>query len=303
MNSIPDIRQIRIFIAIEETRSFTAAANMTGVTQSAVSHSIKALETQLECKLIERLGKKCVLTPHGEVFLHHAKEAVAQLVTASEKIIALNTSGYNSLKIGVSHSLCQYVIPKALADFYKKNKKTEIFITAGDTASLIKDLDAGKLDIAFGIHRNIHENEFIFIPLFKDKLCFITSADHPWSKDKKMVKDYTDQRFITYGNDSATTEIAQAHLKGMGIKQRASISMCNMESIKEMTALGLGVGIISEWVARDSLKDNQLVKHSITPPPVRQWGYYIRKTKKLSKTEEQFSKIFTKEFSKVIEKK
>ena len=303
MNQIPDIRQIRIFIAIEETRSFTAAANMMNITQSAVSHSIKALESQLECKLIERLGKKCILTPHGEVFLHHAKQSVEHLVKAAQKMNTLNHWGYSALKIGVSHSLCQYVIPKSLDAFYKKKTKAEVFITAGDTAALLVDLGKGNLDIAFGIHRSSHENDFRFIPLFKDELCFITAADHPWVKDKTAEKDYTKERFITYGNDSATTQIFNSHLTGMGIKQRASISMCNMESIKEMTALGLGVGIISDWVARGALKNNTLIKHSITPPPMRQWGYYVSKTKSLSLPEEEFVNLFNEELIRVIEKK
>ncbi|MGJ8676399.1 MAG: LysR family transcriptional regulator [Akkermansiaceae bacterium] len=303
MNQIPDIRQIRIFIAIEETRSFTAAANMMSITQSAVSHSIKALESQLDCKLIERLGKKCILTPHGEVFLHHARQAVDHLEKASLKIQTLNQWGYSALKVGVSHSLCQYVIPKTLDAFYKKKTKAEVFITAGDTSALLKDLSKGTLDIAFGIHRSVHENDFRFVPLYKDELCFITSSDHPWCKKNNISeREYNSQRFITYGNDSATTQILNSHLSGLGIKQRASLTMCNMESIKEMTALGLGVGIIADWVARDAIQNNTLVKHKISPPPVRQWGYYVSKTKSLSLPEEQFTSILSDEFIKIINK-
>lgn len=302
MNQIPDIRQIRIFIAIEKTRSFTAAANLMNITQSAVSHSIKSLESQLDCKLVERLGKKCILTPHGEVFLHHAHQAVEHLTKAADKIGVLNQWGYSALKIGVSHSLCQYVIPKTLDLFYKKKDNSEVFITPGDTSVILQDLDKGKLDIAFGIYRHVYENDFRFIPLHQDELCFITSADHKWCQDPEQEKDYNQERFITYGNDSATSKILNPHLTGLGIKQRAAISMCNMESIKEMTALGLGVGIISEWTARDALKNNTLVKHNITPPPVRQWGYYISKTKSLSLPEEEFVQIFKEQLMKIIAK-
>ena len=77
--NLPDIRQLNIFIALEETRSFTAAAKECFITQSAVSHSIKALEKQLDCQLIERMGKHIILTPYGEVFLHHAKRVVNEL--------------------------------------------------------------------------------------------------------------------------------------------------------------------------------------------------------------------------------
>jgi DNA-binding transcriptional LysR family regulator len=55
---IPDIRQIKVFLALEETRSFTAAAEKLNITQSAVSHSMKSLESSLACQLIERHGKR-----------------------------------------------------------------------------------------------------------------------------------------------------------------------------------------------------------------------------------------------------
>ena len=61
-----------------------------------------------------------------------------------------------------------------------------------------------------------------------------------------------------------------------------------------MVALDLGVGIISDWIARDELKSGSLVKHDITPAPAREWGYYISKSKTLSLVEENFLKCFSK---------
>ena len=301
MNQIPDIRQIRIFLAIEKTRSFTAAANIMNITQSAVSHSIKSLESQLDCKLVERLGKKCILTPHGEVFLHHANQAISHLTEASTKITTLNHWGYSSIKVGVSHSLGQYVLPKTLANFYEKKTKAEIFVTTGDTSDLIKKLGHGELDIAFGIHRNVYENDFRFIPICHDELCFISVIDHPWCGEiEEPDRDYTKERFITYGNDSATAQILNSHLSGLGIKQRAFLTMSNMESIKEMTALNLGVGIVPEWVAEDAVQKNKIIVHKITPPPMRQWGYYTSKTKTLSLPEEEFTKMMIEELKSIV---
>ena len=300
MDQIPDIRQIRIFIAIEQTRSFTAAANVMNITQSAVSHSIKSLETQLDCQLIERLGKKCILTPHGEVFLHHAKKAINHLAEASTKIATLNHWGYSSIKVGITHSLSQYVIPKTLVNFYAKKTKAEVFITAADTSELLEKMGAGKLDLAFGIHRHVHENGYRFIPLDTDELCFITSTSHPWCTLHNEERDYSQQRFITYGNDSATNQILNSHLSGLGIKQRASISMSNMESIREMTSLGIGVGIIPKWLAITAAQEKKIAIHNISPPPTRQWGYYLHKTKSLSLPEEEFITILRQQLSNVI---
>lgn len=298
---VPDIRQIRIFIALEETRSFTSAAEKLNITQSAVSHSIKSLESSLNCTLVERLGKKCILSPHGEVFLHHAQQAMNQLEAATLKIKTLNQWGYNSLKVGASDTLCQHVFPQALAEFYKENTKTEVFMTPADTPTLIKELQKGELDIAFGIKKNTLEMDNHFTPIGEDKLCFITSPEHVWcDRAPENVEDFESERFITYGNSSVTQYILNAHLSGIGIKQRATLVMNNMESIKEMAALNLGVGIVAEWMISKEIKAGTLVKHDITPAPTRQWGYYKSKSKSLSLSEELFIKAFSSQLLKTI---
>lgn len=293
MKQLPEIRQLRVFITLEEVRSFTAAASILNITQSAVSHSLKTLEQLLDCQLIERLGKKCILTPHGEVFLYHAKKAIKELESASAKITTLNDWGYSSLKVGASNTLCQYVIPRALAAFYEKELKCEVFITPSDSANLVKMLDKGELDIAFGLYSKTLSAEHTFVELGSDKLCFITSPDHAWCEEQPTTADsYSKERFITYGNDTVTNNILKSYLTGIGIKQRATLAMNNMESIKEMVALNLGVGIISEWIALRELERGTLVKHEITPAPERVWGYYKSKSKTFSLVEENFLTIF-----------
>ncbi len=293
MTQLPEIRQLRAFIVLEETRSFTATANVLNLTQSAVSHSLKTLETILGCQLIERLGKKCILTPHGEVFLYHAKKAIQQLDNAATKINTLNDWGYSSLKIGVSDTLCQHVLPKALKAFYEKEAKCEVFITVGDTVDQLKKLDEGELDMAFGLYSKLHTSMHPFVKLAEDELCFITAPDHAWCDSKPdCAEDYAKEKFITYGGDSVTNSILKRHLPGIGIKQRSTLTMSSMVAIKEMVALDLGVGIVTEWLARDEFERGTLVKHEITPAPLREWGYYISKSKSLSLIEENFLKFF-----------
>ncbi len=298
MTRLPDIRQLRVFIALEETRSFTAAANALNITQSAVSHSLKSLEQMLDCQLIERLGKKCILTPHGEVFLHHAKQAIKQLEGAASKIKTLNNWGYSSLKIGVSHSQSQYVLPEVLAEFYNTEKRCEVFVTTGDTRQLLEKIDKGELDIVFGIRRSKVEHEYQFSLVAEDDLCFITHPDHDWVSSKpENTEDYEKERFIVYGNESMTATILDSHLSGLGIKYKASTLVCNMESIKAMVAIDIGVGIVADWTVRKEVKEGILVTHPIQPAPVREWGYYLSNTKTLSLAEGKIIDIFSKKLS------
>lgn len=301
MIQLPETRQLKVFIALVESRSFTLAANSLNITQSAVSHSLKSLEIQLSCQLIERLGKKCILTPHGEVFLHHAKLAIKQLEGAASKIKTLNTWGYSSLRIGVSHSQSQYVLPAALSEFYRVEKKCEVFVDTGDTRDLLSKLDKGELDIAFGISRNNLESDYRFHVVAEDTLCFIIHPDHVWnSKMPEVTEDYQKERFIIYGNNSVTSSNLASHLSGLGIKYKSSISVNNMEAIKAMVSLNLGVGVIAEWIAKEEIKNGKLKVFPIQPSPIRQWGYYISRNKSLTLTEVRFIDIFSKELEMAI---
>lgn len=79
MNWVPDFRQVRAFVAVAERGSFTLAAKEIYLTQSAVSHSIRALEEQLSCKLLDRSRRKVRLTPEGEVFLKRCRRVLQEL--------------------------------------------------------------------------------------------------------------------------------------------------------------------------------------------------------------------------------
>ena len=300
--NLPDIRQLNIFIALEETRSFTAAAKECFITQSAVSHSIKALEKQLDCQLIERMGKHIILTPYGEVFLHHAKRVVNELETGLNKLNTLKQWGYTAIQIGASDSICQLILPKVLKEFYKDHPKCEISVNIGDTADVLKQIKSGEVDLAFGLQMPLHEQKFVFTPLAEDSLCFITSSDHPWVEEQpKERKELCDVRLITYCEKSETRRLVQSHFNEHVMQHHQPLTLGNMEAIKEMTKLGMGVGIIPRWVAAQEIADGSLVAHEISnPPPIRQWGIYSHGNKTFSLPEQELIEVCQEELKKAV---
>ena len=82
MNWIPDLRQVRAFVAVAENGSFTRAAKQIHLTQSAVSHSIRSLENQLSCKLLVRNCREVSVTPEGRMFLRRCRRVIEELESA-----------------------------------------------------------------------------------------------------------------------------------------------------------------------------------------------------------------------------
>jgi len=99
-----DSRQLRAFAALARTGSFTLAAKELFLSQSAVSHSMKALENDVGCRLFDRVGKKVLLTQAGEQLLEHADKILREMVSARESITQLGKWGRTRLRIGGCHS-------------------------------------------------------------------------------------------------------------------------------------------------------------------------------------------------------
>src|SRR4051794_2689148 len=135
-----DSRQLRAFSALARTGSFTLAAKELFLSQSAVSHSMKALEEDVGCRLLDRVGKKVFLTQAGEQLLSHTEKILREMKTARESLQQLGKWGKGRLRLGASATACQYIIPTALTEFKRRYADCAINIEPGDTAHMIEAL-------------------------------------------------------------------------------------------------------------------------------------------------------------------
>ena len=100
MDWVPDLRQLRAFVAVAEEGSFTLAARRIFVTQSAVSHSLRTLEDQLSCRLLDRSGKRVVVTSEGEILLRRCRRVLHELDQAGRDLDGLRRWGQTRIRIG-----------------------------------------------------------------------------------------------------------------------------------------------------------------------------------------------------------
>src|SRR6185436_511059 len=148
MNVPLDSRQLRTFCALARTGSFTQTAREMHLTQSGVSHAMKALERDVGCRLLDRLGKKVVLTQAGEQLLHHATKILLEMESARESLGHLGKWGRGRLRLGASTTACQYILPSVLREFKESFPEHAITIEPGDTPTLISLLLRHKIDLA-----------------------------------------------------------------------------------------------------------------------------------------------------------
>ena len=133
MNQPLDSRQLRAFVALARTGSFTLTAKELYLSQSAVSHSIKALEQDVGCRLLDRMGKKVLLTQAGEQLLHHAQRILTEMSETRESLQHLGKWGRARLRVGASTTACQYILPSVLRELKESFPQCLISVEPGDT--------------------------------------------------------------------------------------------------------------------------------------------------------------------------
>jgi len=289
MNSTLDSRQIRVFSVLARTGSFTQAARELHLTQSGVSHSIKALERETGCRLLDRMGKKVVLTQAGEQLLHHANKILQEMENAQQALTHLGKWGRGRIRLGASATACQHIIPPVLREFKESFPEHAITIEPGDTLQLMALLHRHKIDLALTLEAQ-REPQLEFHPLFADELQFIVGAMHPWAQAGRVERaDIPRQNYILYNKHSVTFRLIEVYFHQEEMALNTVIELGSMEATKELVKLGVGVSIVAPWIARKEIEEGSVVALPLGRRKLqRRWGVLHWHNKRLDLAEETF---------------
>jgi DNA-binding transcriptional LysR family regulator len=289
MNAPLDSRQVRAFCVLARTGSFTQAARELHLTQSGISHSMKALERDVGCRLLDRLGKKIVLTQAGEQLLHHAKKILQEMENAREALAHLGKWGRGRLRLGASTTACQHLIPPVLREFKESFPEHVITIEPGDTPELVAGLLRQRIDLALSLEAD-KETQLEFHPLFTDELQFIVGAQHPWARTGRVERaEIPRQNYILYGKHSVTFRLVEDYFRREQMVLNTVIELGSMEATKELVKLGLGVSILAPWIAQKEIEEASLVALPLGRRKLqRRWGILHWRGKRLNLAEETF---------------
>jgi DNA-binding transcriptional LysR family regulator len=284
-----ETRHLRALVILVRTGSFTKAARELHLTQSAVSHAMKVLEQQAGCRLLDRTGKKVTATEAGELLLVHAERILAEMAQARAALERLGKWGQTRLRLGASTTATQYILPRVLAQLREKFPKCEIIIEPGDTPEMIEALRAHRIDLAVNLEPKRGES-LEFRPLFTDELQFILSPGHPWARAGRVVREeIARQSYILYKRKSYTSAMIDEYFRGEDIVLFSQLDMGNMEAIKELVKLGLGVSILAPWTARKEIEEGTLVALPLGKRKLRRrWGILHWESRRMSLVEETF---------------
>ncbi len=253
-----DTRQLRAFISLARSGSFTQAGRELHLTQSAISHGIKALETDLACQLFHRQGKCVHLTHHGRELLPHAETVMQAMSQARASLGALDKTPRGRLTIGCTPAASQFILPTVFREFKESFPQYEIRVLPGETPQTIERLLNNEVDLAVAL-RPPDVTRLECHPIFEDELEFLVSPLHPWAGKAPRIKDAAAETFIVSSRSSLNFAMIQEFFLKQGVRLNHFIELGSSEAIKELAKLGLGIAIAARWIARPEIEAGQLV--------------------------------------------
>jgi len=281
-----------MFCAVAEGGGLGAASNKLHLTPSAISHGLKSLERQLGCRVFERAGKRLVLNQAGEHLLAKIKPPLAELDAAADSLRRLGKWGQTRLRLGAAASLCQHLLPRVIRELKKSYPQIELQVESGDTAELMKMIHANQIDLALGVAPD-HDIGLEARPLFRDELMFMLAPSHPWAEGKPISRDeLRTQPLILYQRASLTARLLNEFFQRLDLVPCAVMEVGNIEAIKELVRLNLGVAVLAPWTAERELARGLLkVRPLGNKPLTRNWVALSLAGRRFSLAEESACKL------------
>ena len=284
-----DSRQLQAFDMLCSTGSFTDTAKCLFLTQSAVSHSMKSLEEECGSRLFRRQGKKVSLTEAGDRLLRFTRPFLVEMEKVREELDGFEKFGVGRIRLGASAQACRFLLPPMLSQFKKEHPLCRFEVKCEDTPRCLEMLGLGEIDLAITLEP-IRINEIEFAPCFSDELRVVVPSHHRWAEAGKVNwSEAGEESFILYSRGSYTFRIINDYLNRAGVRLAGFMEISNPEASKELIKVGMGVGLMADWVVDSEVRRGELKSLPLGRKKLqRTWGVSVRKGREINKAERIF---------------
>ena len=286
-----NLSSYRIFYTVANTGNISKAAKELYISQPAISKSIQTLEESVGCKLFSRSSRGVVLTDEGKLLYEHVSEAFETLTMGEEKLKRSIELGVGHLKIGVSSTLCKYLLLPYLKEFIRQNPHISISISCQSTNDTLKLLEDNKIDIGLiGKPENLKNIHFDFLEEIED--IFVAAKDYLRNlKARGIQKDHILQSstLMLLDKNNMTRQYIDDYLQENQIIIKDSIDISDMDLLIDFARIGVGVACVIKNFVREDLENGTLVEIPLGfPIHKREVGFAYKTTTKPSKSLAEF---------------
>lgn len=256
-----EIRQLRAFVAIAESGTFTAGAQRVHVTQAAISMQIRQLESELGARVFVRAPRHVILTEAGEHLLQRAKQILREHDAAVDEIAELAGAERGRLRIGsASAMVLTDQLPKILKEIRKQHPRADISVTSGTSEALVQQILRGELDVAF-VSLPVDARGIQTDRLSEDQLVAIASPKHRFAKQKTIsAYSLAGEKLILGERGGNTRRLIDQFFAEAGVTLHVAMELSRQAAIRRMVEEDMGVGIVPLQSVKEEVEKGKLVR-------------------------------------------
>lgn len=282
------LEQLRIFVAVAEREHLTRAAADIGLTASAVSASVRALENWYNVALFDRVGRGIALTEAGRVFLGEAKATLARAEAAGLVLSELGGLRRGTLHVQASQTIANYWLPPRLMRFHEDHPGVEVQLEVGNTQSVARAVQEGQAELGF-VEGEVDAPALHVTQVAEDAMIVVVDRAHPFADGRALTRaDLAPARWVMReagsGTRAALLDALAAH--GLALKDLTiAMELPSNEAVVSAIRGSSGIGALSGAVVAPLVARGDLIVANI-PLPVRRFYALHHKERRLSKAAE-----------------
>lgn len=282
----------RVFYWTSKLGSLTKAAEKLHITQPAVSHTLKQLESSLGGQLFFRTSKGVVLTTEGEVLFNYVAQAMNLLEIGEKKISEMQDLTRGAISIGASDTLCRHYLLPRLEQFHKQYPEIRVHVTNRTTPETISLLKEGKID--FGIVNLPAEDQKIdFRKSSTLQDCLVGNPEYASLAKKGIpLEDLTRYPLLLLEPGSNTREFLDNYALTHGVSLEPELELGSLDLLAQFAQSGFGLTFMVREYITEELTSGKLVEIPLFPPiPERHVGIATLKGMPLSAASRRFLEL------------
>jgi LysR family hydrogen peroxide-inducible transcriptional activator len=237
-----DLRQLAALVAIADTGTFSAAADVLHTVQSNVSTHVARLERELGVTLVDRAGGR--LTEEGEAVVTRARRVAAELEALQADVASLRDEVSGSARMGVIGTTARWLVPALLSAMEETHPKVSVSVLEGNNTSLVPQLTSGLLDLAV-VNAPVDDPDLLLEPLYDEDLVLVVPPDHPLAdRDEVLMAELDGHELLLGPEGTAFRSDLDRAARAAGITLRPKVELDGLRLIASLAFEGFGAAIL-----------------------------------------------------------
>jgi len=249
-----ELSQLRTFRVVAETLNFTRAAERLGLTQSAVSHQIKSLETELGEPLFIRAKRGVKLSPAGQAALEHAVRILDEAEALRERVSGGEHSPAGRVRAAAATQAFVHLFAPLFEAFMREQPRIDVsFRTTASTDQTVADILNGAADVGFA-SLPVYSPALRITSLFEDELFVVVGHSHRLaSRPAVSLDEFRHERLILFERGGSIRRATDEFFNKVGIQPALALESNDTAFIKLMVERGQGISLLPAWAVRDEV--------------------------------------------------